>query len=136
MLANKTAEKDIRDFLNDRGYYGRTARFEEIELHAVQRPGWLQIIRFSVRAKSVSRNEWVMLFGVMKDDERFKLCDIRCFEKLNQRWIVMEKWSEGLTRPAYSASEGRQFSIGRTALELVLFAALIAAALGMLSLLS
>jgi hypothetical protein len=51
LLANKTAERDIRAYLSQSGFSGRTARFEELELAAIERPGWVQIFRFRVRAR-------------------------------------------------------------------------------------
>jgi hypothetical protein len=51
LLANKTAERDIRAYLSQSGFSGRTARFEELELAAIERPGWVQVFRFRVRAR-------------------------------------------------------------------------------------
>ena len=45
-IGNKSAEKDIRDWLAENGYLGKSAKFGEIELHAIKRPGWRQIFRF------------------------------------------------------------------------------------------
>ena len=96
MIGNKTAEKDIREYLSENGYYGKSARFEELELHAIKRPGWLQVFRFGIEAKTID-NQWLRLFGAMKDDERFKLLDIQLFENRNQRDHLLKQWSEGLS---------------------------------------
>ena len=136
MLKNRSAEKDIRDHLTNSGYFGRSAFFEEIELHAVQRPGWLQIIRFSVRAKPTTADDRVLLFGVMKDDERFKICEIHCFRNSSQRSALLEKWSAGLTRPSYCSNIGKTFTTGRTLVEMFVFFAIISAFLMLISFLS
>ena len=135
MLKNKTAEKDIRDYLSDNGYYGRTAQFEELELHAIERPGWLQIMRFTVRAKS-KQDHWVQLFGVLKDDERFKICDIQCFQKRAQRDVLLNRWSDGLIQQTNLRNTGESHGAGRTAIELIILFAVIAVLLGLLSLLA
>ena len=100
MIGNKTAERDIRDYLSENGYYGNSAKFTELEIHAIARPGWLQVFRFSVEAKSVE-DGWVTLYGAMKDDERFKLNEIQMFENCNRRAYQLSTWSEGLLRPRY-----------------------------------
>ena len=105
MIGNKTAEKDIRDFLSSNGYYGNSAKFIELEIHAIKRPGWLQVFRFTVEAKSVD-DQWVTLFGAMKDDERFKLNEIQLFENFNCRGHQLSTWSEGLRKPKYAGVGG------------------------------
>ena len=105
MIGNKTAEKDIRDFLSSNGYYGNSAKFIELEIHAIKRPGWLQVFRFTVEAKSVD-DQWVTLFGAMKDDERFKLNEIQLFQNFNRRGHQLSTWSEGLLKPKYPGAGG------------------------------
>ena len=68
MFKNRVTEADIREWLSQNGYFGRTAKFTEVELHAIRRPGWVQVFRFSVEAKSES-GEWQQIFGVVCDDE-------------------------------------------------------------------
>ncbi|MEM7453081.1 MAG: hypothetical protein AAF456_01885 [Planctomycetota bacterium] len=79
IIGNRATEKDVRDWLNNNGYYGRSAKFQQLELHAIQRPGWKQVFRFTVEAKrkpssdegeETKDGEWVTLFGVVRDDER------------------------------------------------------------------
>ncbi len=95
LLRNGTAERDIRDWLSDNGYYGRSAKFAEIELHAIQRPGWLQIFRFSVTAKTTT-DDWHELYGVLRDDERYRRLDIETTTDASLRDERLEEWSTGL----------------------------------------
>ncbi len=75
-IANRVTELEIRHWLNASGYAGNAARFIELELHAIERPGWLQIYRFEVqvrpRIESDSGNisDWQTRLGVVRDDER------------------------------------------------------------------
>ena len=105
------------------------------QLNAIERPGWLQVFRFSVRAKSKT-GEWVLLFGAMRDDERFRHCKIQCFEKSSQRDLLLDRWSDGLIQPTYGSSVGKRFGTARTIVELFVFLSLLAAVLALLSLLS
>ena len=61
-IGNKVTEKDIRDHLTANGYYGRSAEIRGLNLVAVQRPGWLQVFSFDLRAKDVD-GDWRELFG-------------------------------------------------------------------------
>lgn len=63
---NRTTEKDIRAWLNANGFEGRAAEVTDVELHAVMRPGWLQIFRFRLRVGTEEH------FGVVRDDERLR----------------------------------------------------------------
>ncbi len=70
LAKNRTTEKDIRQWLTANGYREAIATLTEVELHAVQRPGWLQIFRFRV---SVNCGDSVdECFGVVRDDERLR----------------------------------------------------------------
>ena len=95
MIRNSTTEREIRDWLTGNGYYGRSARFQEVELHAIQRPGWLQIFRFSVTARNED-DEWHDLFGLLRDDERYRRLDVEIFPNESQRNELLQEWSKGL----------------------------------------
>lgn len=56
LIDNRVTEYDIRDWLNRNGFAGSTSRFEELELHALMRPGWLQVFRFSVWVRASTAN--------------------------------------------------------------------------------
>ena len=111
LIGNKTAEKDIRDWLSTNGWYGNSAEFTELELHAIKRPGWLQVFRFSCNVKSRSDTRTV-LHGVMRDDERFKRTEINAFESLNAQRRLLNQWSEGLivTRSQGSADKTQAYT--------------------------
>lgn len=138
LLRHGSAEKDIRDYLTENGYYGRSARFDELELHGIERPGWLQVFRFSVRVKPAKpgSDQWLLLFGAMRDDERFRHCVIECSESRRQRDELLDRWSVGLTKPTYGSSVGKSFGPARTIIELLVFLTLMAAVLFLLSLLA
>ena len=95
LLSNRVTEKDIRDWLDRSGYYGRSARFDYVELHAIQRPGWLQIFRFACQAKTTD-DQWEYLFGIVRDDERYNKTDIEVFATDQQRSELLDEWSAGL----------------------------------------
>ncbi len=76
MIANRVTELEIRHWLNASGFAGSAARFIELELHAIERPGWLQIYRFEIQVRSNIETDsgdtqklqtWL---GVVRDDER------------------------------------------------------------------
>ncbi len=95
LIGNKVTEKDLRKWLNSHGYFGSSAEIQELELHAIQRPGWLQIFRFSIRVKH-EQDGWQQMFGVLRDDERYRRLDIEMFDSLEQRQVVLDEWSQGL----------------------------------------
>ncbi len=95
MFQNRTTERDLRDWLSGHGYYGSSAQFDEIELHAIQRPGWLQVFRFSVSAKT-EQDQWHELFGVVRDDERYRRLDVEIFQLEADRDEILTEWSTGL----------------------------------------
>ena len=75
LAKNRTTEKDIRAWLNANGFDGRLAEITDVELHAVQRPGWLQIFRFHLSVRSSDDNDQRNkreYFGVVRDDERIR----------------------------------------------------------------
>ena len=95
MLRNKTAEQDIRHYLATHGYYGRSARFDELELHAVGRPGWVQVFRFTVEARKQS-GEWDRLLGALRDDQRSKSLKVFLSRSPFEQRQRLEMWSAGL----------------------------------------
>ena len=122
MLGNRVTEKDIRNWLEVHGFCGKSAIFEDLTLHAIQRPGWLQIFRFSLKAKSKD-GKWETLHGAVRDDERKRTLAERTvivtFAQRESRDIQLAEWSKGLI---YRGS-GEAGSLPGT---LLLFAVLIA----------
>ena len=95
LIGNKGAEKDIRDWLSTQSFCGKTAQFSEVELHAIKRPGWLQVFRFEVRAR-MNNDQWMQLFGAMRADERYGEPQIIVSPDQDGRDVQLEKWSKTL----------------------------------------
>jgi len=95
LIGNKSAEKDIRDWLSQQGYVGKTAQFAEVELHAIKRPGWLQIFRFETSCMT-AEGERAQLFGAMRSDERYGAPQILVDADLTVRDQQLATWSDGL----------------------------------------
>lgn len=66
---NRSTEKDLRSYLDDNGYFGRTAKFHMLKLKAVERPGWVQVFQFEIETKREG-SDWETLFGYCRTDER------------------------------------------------------------------
>ena len=100
LIGNKILEHDLRAWLDSAGHYGRSAELEELELAAVQRPGWVQVFRFRVRAKHKDSGEWRTLRGLCRDDERAKRKADRTSYRLTtsdeDHAAAFAEWSEGL----------------------------------------
>ena len=78
LIGNRVTEKDIRDWLETQGYRGDSARFTEIELHAIAPPGWRQLFRFSGNVAN-GEGERRPMFGVVEDDERYGKTEIAIY---------------------------------------------------------
>lgn len=94
-IGYKVSEKEIRDWLSQNGYNGKSAKFAELELHALQRPGWLQIFRFTITLATAEIRK-LQLFGAMHSDERFGPPKIFVFEDKAARDAQLDDWSRGL----------------------------------------
>ena len=99
LIGNKILEHDLRTWLDSAGHYGKSAELEELELAAVQRPGWVQVFRFRVRAKNKTTGEWETLRGLARDDERVKRKADRTAYRLTgtdaEHDAAFAEWSEG-----------------------------------------
>lgn len=51
IFKNRVTEKDIRQWLDANGFFGRSAEITDLELHAIKRPGWRQVFRFTAKSK-------------------------------------------------------------------------------------
>ncbi|QDT14463.1 hypothetical protein [Alienimonas californiensis] len=100
LIGNKFLEHDLRAWLEASDHYGRSAEVEELELIAVQRPGWVQVFRFRVRAKNRTTGEWDVLRGLARDDERAKRKADRTAYRLTAddaaHDAAFAEWSDGL----------------------------------------
>ena len=95
LIGNKVAEKDLRDWLEANGYYGRSAEIAELELAAIERPGWVQVFRFAARAKRRDGGGWDDLRGFLRDDERHRT-EVRLAATDAERAALFADWSRGL----------------------------------------
>ena len=95
LISNKAVEKDIRDWLSQNGYIGNSAKFDELELHAIKRPGWHQVFRFQLSGLTAERQS-VQLYGAMQSDERYGQLAIVVHEDLAVRDAQLADWSDGL----------------------------------------
>jgi hypothetical protein len=113
---DRDMEVAIRKHLNREGFYGGTAKVQHLRLVAVQRPGWLQVFRFEavarVRAEGDADGpdadaEYRTLYGLVRDDFRHNLSDIRVFARESERRNLFTRWSDGLIclRGAYGLSQ-------------------------------
>ena len=99
LIGNRVTEKELRDYLTDQGYDGKAAKFDRLELEAIQRPGWIQVFAFEVRLLD-DHDRWVEFFGVVRDDERHRM-QVHLTESEIDRDLRLKKWSVGLlTREA------------------------------------
>lgn len=109
MIGNRVTEKDIRDWLDQNGFVGRTAKIDDLELHAIQRPGWLQIFRFEatvLKRKADSENDSAeeydktFFYGAVRDDERERShaerTKVFLFDDREARQEKLDELSEGL----------------------------------------
>lgn len=95
-----STEQEIRDWFSSHGYEGRTAELSDLVLHAVQRPGWVQIFGFQARVKNHHEN-WVHAYGTLRSDERYGEPQIFVSQNVEERDQTMDSWSDGLiVRPS------------------------------------
>lgn len=103
---DRDMEIAIRKHMTDTGFYGQSAKIQNVRLIAVQRPGWLQVYRFEamVRMKpqgveaedSQSQPQYRHVSGLVKDDIRFRVQTVRTFNSERDRRACFADWSEGL----------------------------------------
>ena len=96
----------IRKHLSSHGYFGQMAKLKNVRLVAVQRPGWLQVFRFEATARVAPDGdhdnipdpeaEYHELYGLVRDDIRRKISEVRVFETEPERRSLFARWSEGL----------------------------------------
>jgi hypothetical protein len=80
--------------LTQQGFCGDSARFDYLELHAIERPGWNQVFTFCVEACNEDGLR-ARLHGVVRDDERRGM-DIYLGTSQRDQSRVAEEWSVGL----------------------------------------
>ena len=75
LIRNRVTERDIRDWLQANGYEGGSATLESVELYAIKRPDWQQLLRFTGKVRPQSNDDdeippKVAVWGVALEDER------------------------------------------------------------------
>jgi hypothetical protein len=124
MVRNRATEKDIKTWLDANGWVASTAKFHEIELHAIRRPGWKQIFRFHCDVKSRNNQSWVRLWGAVWDDETqlksLSRTKVVVFEDEAARGDQLAKWSEELHGP-----DGKQANANWGAVALIIAVCLV-----------
>lgn len=113
LIGNKVVEKDLREYLNAHGYSGHSAVLRDVNLVAIQRPGWTQIFSFRVRAKAVLDENaldddvdepddavssdvghgWHEFYGACLDDERYGRFDVVLCADRAARDAEIAAWS-------------------------------------------
>ena len=102
---DRDMELAIRKQLSANGYFGKTARLKNVRLVAVQRPGWIQVFRFEATARlnvDVGDEgpdpdaEYHDLFGLVREDMRKNLSDVRIYDNHRDRRTQFRLWSEDL----------------------------------------
>ena len=138
-IGNRVTEKDIRNWLDANGYVGRTARISDLELHAIERPGWVQVFEFHLRSYLAPNAEyrdedpdkesepaWLERFGVVLDDERKRTQALRTqiwvFEDPEEQQAKLESVSQGMFKRNSGTDSNALLWIAVTA---ILFAAII-----------
>ncbi|QDT65714.1 hypothetical protein [Calycomorphotria hydatis] len=95
LIANRVTEKDLREWLERGEHYGSSARISELELVAIQKPGWVQIFRFRAMAKHKTSETWEELCGLIRDDER-KGCEVRLASSEEELYELFNQVSDGM----------------------------------------
>jgi hypothetical protein len=108
LLGNRVTERDVRNWLDANGFYGRSAKISDLELHAIKRPGWRQVFRFCADAKTCVQGSDAIadsddsetrqtLYGVVLDDQRQRddetRTQIRIFYSVEERDKQLDAWS-------------------------------------------
>ena len=119
-IGNRVTEKDVRLWLDDQGWAGRSAKIQQLDLYAIKSPGWVQIFRFVVSVKPAieldeeEEDEGVLgsqstsaapvatgpqtFYGAVRDDERQKgtPTKIWMYAEENEQTEKLRELSEGL----------------------------------------
>lgn len=95
MFGNRVTEKDLREWFSNLGWDGQSARFAELELVAIERPGWVQIFRFSCSILDPT-DQIRHVDGYCRDDERAQRFEVVYGESLEDLHETFTEWSSGL----------------------------------------
>jgi hypothetical protein len=90
-------EREISQWLVKEGYNLKDTVIADIQLRAIERPGWVQVYSFQV-TQTLDSNADVLRYGVLRSDERFGNSAIRVFSNSFERNRQLGIWSENLIR--------------------------------------
>jgi len=125
ILRNNATESDLRAFLENNGYDGKSAKFSTLELKAVKRPGWVQVFKFDVVATN-RLGEIEKLFGTCRRDDRFDQFEVVMGLDVSARDSQFLVWSDRLIthqREAWHWSQYLLMGLFLVAIMTALFAA-------------
>lgn len=132
-IGNRVTEKDVRLWLDEQGWAGRSAKIDQLDLHAIKSPGWIQVFRFIATVRPAIKpdadedqldsppetephsTEAQTFFGAVRDDERQKgsQTKIWMFEGQDAQAEKLSELSEGLiTLRAGETSTGFLLAVG------------------------
>lgn len=95
MLKYRATEKDLRDWFTQQGWDGKSGRFEELKLIAIERPGWVQVFQFCGTIFD-ENNQKHNLCGYCRDDERSQKFDVVYGESFTDLHTNFAEWTSGL----------------------------------------
>ncbi len=99
---DKHLTKAIRRELRNEGYAVNAAEIREVRLAAIERPGWVQVYRFTVETSTHEENPHtrrpVVLLGLSREDGRKSRIEILLTEDEAVWTEKLDAWSEGLIR--------------------------------------
>lgn len=90
-------EREISQWLAKEGYNLKDTVVADIQLRAIERPGWVQVFSFRVSQTADSKTEEIR-YGFLRSDERFGKSAIRVFSNSFERNHQLGIWSENLIR--------------------------------------
>ncbi len=99
-IGDRDMELAMRNALGRDGFQGHSARFKNVRLVAVQRPGWLQIYTYeaSWNTETSEHSLGRTVLGLLRQDERFDRIQIRHFANYEARAQLLHQWADGLVQ--------------------------------------
>jgi len=94
-LRNRSTEKDLRDWFSRQGWDGQSGRFEELELVAIQRPGWVQVYQFSGTMLDPD-DQKQEIYGYCRDDERRRQFEVVYGDSYSDLHANFKEWTSEL----------------------------------------
>lgn len=99
---DKRLTQAIRTELRRLNYAVSAAEIRDVRLAAIQRPGWVQVYRFQVEARTNEENPHtrrdVLLRGLSRDDGRQPRIEVLLTEDETCWQQRLDEWSDGLIR--------------------------------------